>query len=363
MKTMAKKDSNKAYSDIKITRLPEQEVEITGEITTEKMESMRKKAIDSLKKDLTLPGFRKGTAPDNMVVTQIGDIKILEEAGELALGEVYPDILEEEKLQPIGKPEVTITKIGVGSPLGFKIKTALMPEVKLGDYKKIAKKIYIKEAVVEVTEKDVADVILNLRKNVAHADLHAEGGHAHDDHSHGEIKDEDLPEVNEEFLAKIGEFTSMEDLTDRIKENLLKEKTFKAKDKKRTETLEEIINSSTIEIPQLIVDGELEKMKAQFLDDLDQSGIKFEDYLAHIKKTEADLKADWKDTAIKRAKSQIILNTIAREEGIRAEEAVVKTEMEKILSQHKTAERFRVRMYVETFLTNDLVFKFLEQQV
>lgn len=354
---MAKKD----YSDIKVTRLPQQEVEITGEITAEKMDSMRKKAIDNLKKEVTLPGFRKGTAPENMIVSQVGEIKILEEAGELALGEIYPEILEEEKLDPIGKPQVQITKIGAGSPLGFKIKTALMPEVKLGDYKKIAKKIYSEEVEVEVTDKDVEDVILNLRRNVAHARMHAEGGHDEHDHSHGEIKDEDLPEVNQDFLNEIGEFASVEDLTSRIKENLLKEKTFKAKDKKRTGTLEEIITASTIEIPQILIDGEIEKMKAQFQDDLAASGIKFEDYLAHIKKTEDDLKADWKDTAIKRAKSQIILNTIAREEGIQPEEEIVKAEMEKILSQHKTAERFRVRMYVETFLANDLVFKFLEE--
>lgn len=356
MKTMAKKD----YHDIKVTRLPQQEVEITGEITAEKMDSMRKKAIESLKKDITLPGFRKGTAPEHMIVQQIGDIKILEEAGELALGEVYPDILEDEKLEPIGKPAVTITKIGVGSPLGFKIKTSLMPEVKLGDYKKIAKKIYSEEVSVEVTDKDVEDVILNLRKNVAHARLHADGGVDEHDHSHGPIKDEDLPEVNDDFLKEIGEFESVEDLTTRIKENLLKEKTFKAKDKKRTATLEEIITASTIEIPQILIDGEIEKMKAQFQDDLEQSNIKFEDYLAHIKKSEEDLKSDWKDTAIKRAKSQIILNTIAREEGLRPDEERVKAEMEKILSQHKTAERFRVRMYVETFLANDMVFLFLE---
>jgi len=169
-----------------------------------------------------------------------------------------------------------------------------------------------------------------------------------------------LPEVNDDFLKEIGEFASVEDLTTRIKENLLKEKTFKAKDKKRTQTLEDIIAASTIEIPQILIDGELDRMKAQFEDDLAQSGITFDDYLGHIKKTEEDLKADWKDTAIKRAKSQIILNTIAKEEGINPEEAMVKAEMEKILSQHKSAERFRVRMYVETFLTNDLVFKFLE---
>lgn len=353
---MAKKD----YSDITVTRLPGQEVEITGEITIEKMESMRKKAIDSLKKEVTLPGFRKGTAPENMVVNQVGEIKILEEAGELALGEVYPEILESEKLDPIGKPHVHITKIGAGSPLGFKIKTALMPEVKLGDYKKIAKKIYSEEVSVEVTDKDVEDVILNLRKNVAHTRMHENAGLDEHDHSHGEIKDEDLPEVDEDFLKEIGDFESVEDLTSRIKENLLKEKTFKAKDKKRTTALEEIITASTIEIPQIIIDGELEKMKAQFQDDLAQSGIKFEDYLEHVKKTEDDLKTDWKDTAIKRAKSQIILNTIAREEGIQPEEEKVKAEMDKILSHYKDAERFRVRMYVETFLANDMVFMFLE---
>lgn len=357
---MAKKDSNKQYTNIEVNRLPQQEVEITGEITTEKMDSMRKKAIESLKKEVTLPGFRKGTAPEHMIVQQIGEVRILEEAGELALGEVYPDILEDEKLDPLGKPDVTITKIGVGSPLGFKIKTALMPEVKISDYKKIAQKIYSKEITVDVTQKEIEDVILNLRKNVAHAKLHEDGGHDEHDHSHGEIKDEDLPEVNEDFLAQIGEFASVEDLTEKIRENLLKEKTFKAKDKKRTETLEEIITTSTIEIPQILIDGELDRMKAQFEDDLDHSHIKLADYLAHVKKTEDDLKADWKDTAIKRAKSQIILNTIAREENITPEEADIKAEMEKILAHHKEAERFRVRMYVETFLTNDLVFKFLE---
>ncbi|MHB1316762.1 MAG: trigger factor [Minisyncoccota bacterium] len=353
---MAKKD----YTDIKVNKLPQQEVEIEGEITVEKMDSMRKKAIESLKKEITLPGFRKGTAPENMIVQHVGEIKILEEAGEIALGEVYPQILEDEKLDPIGKPSVQITKIGAGSPLGFKIKTSLMPEVKLGDYKKIAKRVFSTEDSVEVSEKEIDDVIQNIRKNVAHAKMHEKEGVSEHDHSHGEIKDEDLPEVDDDFLKQIGSFESVEALKVQIKENLLKEKNFKAKDKKRTMVLEEIISSSTIEIPQIIVDGELEKMKAQFTDDLAQSGVKFEDYLTHIKKTEDDLKTEWTETATKRAKSQIILNTISREEGIRPEEENVKAEMEKILSYHKDAERFRVRMYVETFLANDMVFGFLE---
>ena len=74
------------------------------------------------------------------------------------------------------------------------------------------------------------------------------------------------------------------------------------------------------------------------------------------------MKKEWAVTAEKRAKSQIILNEIAKVEGIVPEEEVVKKEMETILTHYKDAERFRVRMYVETFLVNEKVFQFLEEQ-
>ena len=111
-----------------------------------------------------------------------------------------------------------------------------MPEVKLGDYKKIAKNVFKDEDPVDVTEKEIEDVIKNLRQNVAHAHMHEKEGLDEHNHDHGEIKDEDLPEIDEAFLKQIGDFASVEDLKNRIKENLLKEKTFKAHDKKRTST-------------------------------------------------------------------------------------------------------------------------------
>ena len=72
------------------------------------------------------------------------------------------------------------------------------------------------------------------------------------------------------------------------------------------------------------------------------------------------MKIEWKDTAVKRAKSQVILNTIAKEQNIAPKEEEIKKEMDNILASYKDADRFRVRMYVETFLTNELVFQFLE---
>jgi trigger factor len=153
----------------------------------------------------------------------------------------------------------------------------------------------------------------------------------------------------------------VDDFKTKIKENLLKEKEIKEKDKKRADILEGIIKDSKIEMPKIIVEGELEKMLAQFKDDLAGSGASYDDYLKHIKKTEDDLRKEWRDIAVKRGKSQIILNTIAKENNISATEEEIKKEMENILSHHKDADRFRVRMFVETFLTNDLVFQFLEK--
>src|SRR3989344_8308542 len=101
-------------------------------------------------------------------------MRLLEEAAEIALSEEYPNILDEHKIDAIGRPEINITKIGVGSPLEFKIKTALLPEVKLVDYKKVAKTMNSakgsdgKAKATTVTEDEVTAVIKNIQRNIAH---------------------------------------------------------------------------------------------------------------------------------------------------------------------------------------------------
>ncbi len=356
--------SQKHYKDIKLTPLPERELEIIGTITAEKMAVMREKAIKKLKESVELPGFRKGNAPDTLIVQKVGEGSLLEEAAEIALNEEYPNILDEHKIEAIGRPDITITKIGVGSDMEFKVKTALMPEIKLADYKKIASSILSKVLTDEVlapTEKEVDDVIQTIRHNLAHEKVHAEAGGGAE-HNHREIADTDLPEINDEFVKTMGDFENVDDFKTKIKENIRKEKEIKEKDKKRTATIEKIIDESTIDLPKIIIEGELDKMLAQFKDDVAHSGLSFEDYLKHIKKTENDLKVEWKDTAIKRAKSQVILNTISKNENITPKEEDIKKEVDTLLSHYKEADRFRVRMYVETFMTNELDFQFLESQ-
>src|SRR5439155_1091666 len=103
---------------------------------------------------------RKGNVPEAIIIQKVGDLAILEEAAEIALSEEYPNILNEHKIEAIGRPEINITKIGLGNPLEFKIKTALLPEVKLGDYRSASSADSPKRREnLEVTDEEVDEVI------------------------------------------------------------------------------------------------------------------------------------------------------------------------------------------------------------
>jgi len=353
---------NKHYANIKIKELDNSEVEITGEISVEKLSECKAKALKKISKEAEMPGFRKGHVPTNVVEKKIGGMAILDEAAEIAISEVYPHIVIDNKIDVIGRPEISITKLADGNPIEFKIKTAVMPKITLGDYKKIAKKIVAKEDKLEVTEKDIEDVILQIRRNKAHADLHEKEGHSHDDHNHPEIKDEDLPKFDDAYVQSLGGFKSVEEVKTKIKENLIEERTIRNKEKKRMEMAEEIISTSKMSVPEIVIKSELQKMLAQFKDDIAQAGVSYDEYLKHIKKSEEDLFKDWRNDAEKKAKMQLILNKIATDEKLEADKEKVEKEVEALMKVYTGADRERATIYVETMLTNEAVFKFLEEQ-
>src|SRR3989344_55675 len=92
------------YQNIKVTALPDAEVEIEGEIDAQRMNDLRNKALDTISKEIEIPGFRKGKAPTEIVVKKVGEMRLLEEAAEMALQEEYPIILFNEKINAIGLP-------------------------------------------------------------------------------------------------------------------------------------------------------------------------------------------------------------------------------------------------------------------
>src|SRR3989344_1054307 len=151
-----------------IKKIEKSRVEITGVISIEEFEKFRNQALKNINEEVTIDGFRKGKVPENILISKVGEMTILEEMAQLAIKEAYPKIIIDEKIDAIGQPEVHITKIAKGNPLEFKIITAIVPEVKLGDYKKISKEEKSKKSeITEVTEKEVSDAILNIRRSRA----------------------------------------------------------------------------------------------------------------------------------------------------------------------------------------------------
>jgi FKBP-type peptidyl-prolyl cis-trans isomerase (trigger factor) len=343
---------------ISVKKLPQSEVEIEGELESEIFETYFAKALKKIGENLKLDGFRKGKVPESVLLSKVPEIRILEEMAELALGEHYPKIIESEKINAISRPEISITKLARRNPLGFKIRTAILPEIKLPDYKDIARNIISKitdlEKNITVSDEDLENTIMDIRKSRAPkrpvTDIDAKN-----------IPDE-LPEFNDNFVQTLGPFKDIADFKIKLKENIKLEKENQQKEKTRLKIIEKIIDDSQMILPEILVEVEFDKILYRMESDIAQMGLKFEDYLKHLNKTVEDLRKEFRTDAEKKAKLGLLLNEIAKVEKIVADEEQVAKEVAAILEHYKDADLQRAKMHAENVLTNEKIFQFLEDQ-
>lgn len=335
-------------------------VEMSGELDATTFESYRGKALELIGKDMEVDGFRKGKVPANIVAQKLPESAVLQEMAELAMSDAYPKILEENKIDAIGRPEIGITKIAKENPLGFKITTAVMPEVKLADYKKIAKGNPEVKA-TEVTDKEVDDAIMEVKRMRAHQDFHKHDEPGAEHKEHAPIEDKDLPELTDEYVQGFGDFPTVTDFKNKMKENIAMEKAQEAKSKSRLVIIEQLVKDSTVEIPQVILQAEIDKTIYKIQTDIEQAGMNFEDYMKQIGKTREDLAKEFAPDAEKRAKLELILHAIGEKEKLVPNEAEVAEQVKHLLDHYKGADPIRARAYIENIMKNELVFKFLEE--
>ncbi len=148
-----------------IKKLPNSQIELKIEISTEELNHFIEKAILDLGKDLEIKGFRKGKAPKEIVEKRIGEENILIEAADLAVKENYQKAVLENKIAPISAAKIEIQKLARGNSFIFLAKTSILPELKLPDYRKIAAKVEKKQ--IEIEEKEIAEALKWLQKSRA----------------------------------------------------------------------------------------------------------------------------------------------------------------------------------------------------
>jgi FKBP-type peptidyl-prolyl cis-trans isomerase (trigger factor) len=350
------------FTITKTEHLPDSRILIEGEIAESALVKHREGVIQKLSTDADIPGFRKGKVPEAMIIERVGEMHILSEAAEEALNEEYPKIIDAQKIFVLGQPEIKITKLAPGSPLGFSLTVGILPDFSLPNYKTIAREVMAKEESADVTEKDITMVIEEIQKNYAHRELHKKLGLSETDHNHEDIKIEDLPPITDDFVKTIGDFSDVADFKKKIEENLVREKGLRLREKKRMEILEKVLAETSVTVPDVLVQSEIQKMLAQFQDDVARAGANYEEYLKHAKKTEEEIKNEWRETAEKKAKVQLILNKISEEEKLSPDNEKVRTETEKILMVHQGADPVRARLYVAQMFLNEVVMEFLENQ-
>lgn len=350
----------KSFTLSKKEALPGSMFLIEGELSAESLTAQRKNALDKFQTMFAIDGFRKGHIPEKILIERVGELGITEEEGSLALEKSYEEIIKEAGVAAIGQPKVSITKIAPGQPMGFKIETAVSPEVTLPDYKKLAKKAMAGNEDVAVEDKDVEDALQDIRRSVAHQKFHET--HGDTEHHNHDIREDELPEVTDEFVKGLGKFEGVEDFKTKLRANILNEKQVKAREKKRLEAIDAIIAETKVEVPEILVESELVKMVGQFKDSISEMGMTYEEYLKKINKTEDDIQNEWRDEAKKRATIQIILNRIAEKESLQADSSEVKHQADQLATFYKEADPTRIYAYVETMMQNEKVWKFLEDQ-
>ena len=127
------------------------EVKLTFTIEAEKFDEAMKKVYAKTAKYFTIPGFRKGKAPMNIVEQHYGSEIFYEDTFNELVPDIYDEAIKENKIEAVSRPDIDITQMGKGKELIFTATVQTKPEVELGKYKGIE----LKKIEYNVSDKDI----------------------------------------------------------------------------------------------------------------------------------------------------------------------------------------------------------------
>ena len=120
---------------VKVEKLEHNMAKLTIEVPTEELEKAVEKVYQSQKKNISIPGFRKGKVPRTMVEKMYGAEVFYQDAANEIIPDAYEAALKEVEEEIVSMPEVDVVQMKKGEPFIFTAEVALKPEVKLGQYK------------------------------------------------------------------------------------------------------------------------------------------------------------------------------------------------------------------------------------
>jgi len=393
--------------------LPESQVLLEIEVDPEQLEQSMDRAYRKLVQRIEVPGFRKGKAPKNMLERQVGRGRILEEAIDIAVPDAYNKAIEEADIDAIGQPQIEMMTleplafkatvpirptVDLGDYKSIRVEREPV-EVNEEEVQATLTELRQRYAIHEPVERPVkvndiirADVRITVDENEVFKDedseLHlregrvvllpgfsegvigAKKGEAKqitvtipEDSENSlagksalidllvkEVKEERLPELDDEFAQQVGEaYPTLDELMERIRADHRERAEGQAEAKYRDEAMTALAeNAATLEFPPVLVDREI----THFLNDqLRNTGMDLERYLELTKRTEEDMRTELRPSATERVRRSLALGKLAEDEGLDVTDADVDAEIENLVGQAGEADEQQLARYRALFGT------------
>ncbi|GEP24090.1 MAG: trigger factor [Lentilactobacillus diolivorans] len=401
--------------------------ELTFEIDTDSISKGLDQAFKKNKKNIRVPGFRKGKVPRAIFNKMYGEEALYEDALNILLPDEYSKAVKDADIEPVDQPKIDVESMEKGKPWVIKANVTVKPEVKLGNYKGLSvpkqnTRVYQKDVDAELEKKreSQAELVLKEGKAAEKGDTVVidfegkvdgkpfEGGKAENHslelgsnsfipgfedqligHKAGddvevkvtfpkdyqakelagkdavfetkihEVKTKELPKLDNDFAKDVDEdVDSLDELKEKIKDDLKDKKKSDARDAIEDAAISQAVDNSEVkDIPQPMLDEDIQRQMDQYLAGMQQQGINQQMYFQLTGTKPEDLKKQFSDGADRRVKTNLVLEAIVDAEKIQPSEDDVKAEVKDLAGQYGMKEDAVRKALTDDMLKHDIAIK------
>ena len=179
-----------------------------------------------------------------------------------------------------------------------------------------------------------------------------------------ELKKKELPELDDEFAKDVSEFDTIEELKNSIKERLENQNKDREKYEKQDAAIRAVVETIEVDIPSGMIEMETENMMKDFEQRISYQGLKMEQYLKMMGKTESEFKKEYEPQAIEAIKSRLAIEAIVKAEKLEAEEDEIKEKIEEMAKNYgreakDLEENENVKNYIKQGIESEKAMDFL----
>jgi trigger factor len=384
--------------NLQVEKLEHNMAKLRVEVPAEDVEKALQAAYMKQRGKLSMPGFRKGKVPRQMLEKMYGPELFYEDAVNQLINENYPKAYDESELEISSQPAIDVEQIEKGKPFIFTAEVAVKPEVTLGEYKglkvdKVSTRVTQKEVdaevekerernsrLVEVKDRAVQDkdqVVLDFEGFVDGETFEGGKGEKYplaigsgtfipgfeeqligaeidkelevkvtfpEDYPSAdlaskdavfkctvhEIKEKELPELDDEFASEVSEFETLDEYKADVKKKIKERKAEAGKSKKEEQVIDQLIKNSEMDIPEAMIETQAKTLADDFAMRIAQQGITLEQYYQFTGMDEAKMIEDIKPQAEQRIKTRLVLEAVVKAEDIQVTDERLDEELQKM---------------------------------